>query len=72
VTDDEITYLERLADRLSIALYHDKVGPVGLESSGLRHDDYDRLRAIARAERGVDGQFARDLKRSTLPWESRP
>jgi hypothetical protein len=51
---DDIVYLERLATRLSHALYYDKLDAIGINgsvSSGLHHDDYDRLRQIAKSER---------------------
>ena len=54
MTVDEITYMENLANRLSSALYYlslDAIGIDGSVSSGLRHDDYDFLRRIAKAEK---------------------
>ena len=54
MTSDDISYLEGLADRLSKALYYEKLDAIGINgsvSSGLRHDDYDFLRRIAKAER---------------------
>jgi len=54
VTSDDISYLEGLADRLSNALYYEKLDVIGIDgsvSSGLRHDDYDFLRRIAKSEK---------------------
>ena len=50
LTPDDILFLESLARRLSKALYYGKLGPIGTNggvSSGLLHDDYDRLRKLA-------------------------
>ena len=54
MTSDDISYLENLATRLSHALYYEKLDAIGIDgsvSSGLRHDDYDFLRRIAKAGR---------------------
>lgn len=51
---EDIAALERLADRLSAALYYGKLDAIGLDggvSPGLRHDDYDLLRRVAKAEK---------------------
>ena len=54
MTNDDIVFLERLAKRLADALYYrqlDAIGTNGSVSPGLLHDDYDRLRAIAKQAR---------------------
>lgn len=54
MTTDDIEFLERLAKRIADALYYGEEGPIGTDGSvspGLLHDDYDRLRRIAREAR---------------------
>lgn len=49
--------LDRIAKRIADALYYDKLGPIGTNGSvspGLMHDDYDRLRAIAKQMRRAE------------------
>lgn len=56
MTEDDIRYLEKLAYRLSAALYYGKLDTIGIDgsvSTGLRHDDYDFLRGIVKKLRGV-------------------
>lgn len=52
--NDNIAFLENLANRISTALYygtHESIGLNGSVSPGLLHDDYDRLRTIAKGMR---------------------
>lgn len=48
---DDIRFLDGLADRLAKALYYGKLDAIGngSVSTGLRHDDYDRLRTMTEA-----------------------
>jgi hypothetical protein len=53
MTNEDIAYLEHLATRLSQALYYGSLDTIGegIVSTGLRHDDYDFLRRVAKAEK---------------------
>lgn len=54
MSPEDIVYMERLAKRLSSALYYgklDEIGTNGSVSTGLRHDDYDFLRRVAKSEK---------------------
>lgn len=48
MTGTEIEFLEHLAKRIADALYYGKLDAIGYVSPGLMHDDYDRLREIAK------------------------
>lgn len=53
MTTDDIIATRHLAKRLADALYYgtlDAIGTDGSVSTGLRHDDYDFLRRIAKSE----------------------
>jgi hypothetical protein len=69
MTPDDILYMESLAKRLSEALYYDKLDAIGTDgsvSTGLRHDDYDFLRRVAKSERIAN------LKSELAALESKP
>lgn len=71
MTDPE--FLESVARRLADALYYGTLKPIGINgsvSTGLRHDDYDRLRSLAKEMRGESRQLAHEIGRATLPWEA--
>ncbi len=54
MTPKDVAFLEGLAKRLADALYYGKLDAIGINgavSPGLRHDDYDLLRQIAKAEK---------------------
>jgi hypothetical protein len=47
----DIAFLRSVAKRVADALYYGRLGPIGIDGSvspGLTHDDYDRLRALAK------------------------
>lgn len=47
-------WLDRLAHRLSRAIYYESVGPIGGDATGLRHDDYDLLHRLAKRMRRAE------------------
>jgi hypothetical protein len=53
MSPDDIAYMENLAKRLSEALYYGTLDAIGSGnvSTGIRHDDYDFLRRVAREEK---------------------
>jgi hypothetical protein len=69
MTGDDILYMERLAKRLSDALYYGKLDEIGINgsvSTGLRHDDYDFLRRVAKVEKVAN------LKAELAELEAKP
>jgi hypothetical protein len=69
MNNENIERLQRLADRLSQALYYDKLDAIGIDGSvspGLLHDDYDFLRRIAKEERIAN------LKAELVALEEKP
>lgn len=67
--------LEQIADHISETLYYAsgaiRKAHSQADAKFIRHDDYDRLREIAKRLRGEDGQMAHEMGRSTLPWAER-
>lgn len=59
MNNEDIVRLEHLADRLSKALYYEKL-------EGLQHDDYDLLRRVAKEEKITN------LKAELAKLEARP
>lgn len=67
-TKSQITKdLETIASHISETLYYHSI-KIGSGPQYIRHDDYDRLREIAKFLRGPDGQIAHEFGRESLPW----